>query len=113
MALPVECPLGSPGVARKETNSLFRYDAGTHQVHLTKRRTNKIFCATWTALGRPALSVHSFWVRGATLCSAIGVKVDKIKALGRWTSDCYKLYIKPLTEEAIIDSLCILQDPSP
>jgi hypothetical protein len=83
------------------STSLFGYYRNGTRTHLTKRRTNKIFSAAWHTLQRPELSGHPFCVGGASLRGALDISVDKIKSLGRWTSDCYQRYIKPLLEQEI------------
>ncbi|PLW32062.1 hypothetical protein PCASD_18459 [Puccinia coronata f. sp. avenae] len=100
------CPASSP------TDSLFGYGKGTHRTHLTKRRTNEILRKAWTDLGRPQLSAHSFRVGGATLWNTSGVSTDKIKSLGRWTSECYQLYVKHLADKDVADSFRVLLIPS-
>ncbi|PLW50442.1 hypothetical protein PCASD_01465 [Puccinia coronata f. sp. avenae] len=80
--------------------------------HLAKPSSagDSIFAA-WNTLYRPKLSGHSFKVGGASLRHAVGVKIDDIKSLGRWTSDCYQQYIKPLSQEEVTTSLSLLQIP--
>ncbi|KNE95590.1 hypothetical protein PSTG_11080 [Puccinia striiformis f. sp. tritici PST-78] len=48
-------------------------------------------------------------VGGATLQHAVGININEIKSLGRWTTDCYKRYVKPLSREEVITSLSILE----
>ncbi|PLW20646.1 hypothetical protein PCASD_17111 [Puccinia coronata f. sp. avenae] len=82
------------------------------RVNLTKRRVNGILAEAWKHLGRPHLSGHSFQVGGPSIRKALGVSIEDIKTLGRWTTDCYKTYTKPLTEDEVITSLAILELPS-
>ncbi|KAI7950991.1 hypothetical protein MJO29_009665 [Puccinia striiformis f. sp. tritici] len=92
-----------------DTDSLFGYNGPNGRVNLTKRRVNGILAAAWRDLGRPQLTGHSFRVGGATLRYAVGVNVNEIKSLGRWTTDCYKRYVKTLSREEVIASLSILE----
>ncbi|KAI7958294.1 hypothetical protein MJO29_006511 [Puccinia striiformis f. sp. tritici] len=48
-------------------------------------------------------------VGGATLRNTVGVDVNEIKLLGRWTTNCYKRYIRTLLQEEVITSLSILE----
>ncbi|PLW12806.1 hypothetical protein PCASD_21875 [Puccinia coronata f. sp. avenae] len=95
------------------SDSLFGFGERPHRINLTKRRTNKILRAAWRELGCPELSGHLFRVGGASIRSAIGVGVEDIKRLGRWTSECYQLYVKPLPPEEIARSVAVLQNPNP
>lgn len=66
-------------------------------------------CTTiWIAHGHLGLSGHSFRVGGASFRAALGVPHDQIKSLGRWTSDCYKLYLRPYSEEEFSNALALL-----
>ncbi|POW12350.1 hypothetical protein PSTT_04642 [Puccinia striiformis] len=92
-----------------ETDSLFGYESPKGRINLTKRRVNQVLAAAWHDLGRPHLTGHSFRVGGATLRHAVGIDTNEIKWLGRWTTDCYKRYIKPLSREDVITSLSTLE----
>ncbi|POW18999.1 hypothetical protein PSHT_05137 [Puccinia striiformis] len=50
-----------------------------------------------------------FRVGGATLRNAVGIDINEIKALGRWTTNCYRRYIKPMSHEEVVGSLSILE----
>ncbi|KAI9616963.1 hypothetical protein H4Q26_010600 [Puccinia striiformis f. sp. tritici PST-130] len=71
-----------------DTDSLFGYNGPKGRVNLTKRRVNQILAAAWNDLG---------------------VDADEIKSLGRWTTDCYKRYIKPISRKQVIASLSLLE----
>ena len=45
---------------------------------------------------------HSFRIAGATLLFALGVTAEEIKTMGRWFSDCYRLYTR-LTKERLLE----------
>ena len=45
---------------------------------------------------------HSFRIAGATLLFAAGVTTDKIKTMGRWASDVYRIYCR-LSKERLLD----------
>ncbi|KAI9616680.1 hypothetical protein KEM48_005096 [Puccinia striiformis f. sp. tritici PST-130] len=79
------------------------------RINLSKRHANQVLAAAWHDLGRPHLMCHSFRVGGATLQHAVGININEIKSLGRWTTDCYKRYVKPLSCEEVITSLSILE----
>jgi hypothetical protein len=93
----------------KESDSLFGYEGIHGRVNLTKRRVNKVLAAAWRSLGKPHLTGHSFRVGGATLRNARGIPIVEIKSLGCWTTDCYQLYVKPLSQEEVVASLAILE----
>ncbi|KNF03619.1 hypothetical protein PSTG_03141 [Puccinia striiformis f. sp. tritici PST-78] len=94
---------------RTDFDALFGYTTGNRRVNLTKRRVNEILRAVWSDLGRPRLTGHSFRVGGATLRNAVGIEIGEIKSLGRWTTDCYKRYVKTLSRDDFISSLEILE----
>ncbi|PLW14427.1 hypothetical protein PCANC_15977 [Puccinia coronata f. sp. avenae] len=91
------------------TDSLLGHDQNATRVNLTKRRANEVLSAAWQHLGKPKLSGHLFRVVGASLRNTTGISIDQIKSLGRWTSDCYQRYIKPLSQTNLINSLAILE----
>ncbi|POV96078.1 hypothetical protein PSHT_15361, partial [Puccinia striiformis] len=92
-----------------DTDSLFGYEGPKGRINLSKRHANQVLAAAWHDLGRPHLTCHSFRVGGATLQHAVGININEIKSLGRWTTDCYKRYVKPLSREEVITSLSILE----
>jgi hypothetical protein len=94
---------------RKESDSLFGYRSTHGRVNLTKRQVNKVLAAAWRSLGKPHLTGHSFRVGGATLKNASSIPVAEIKSLGHWTTNCYQLCIKPLSQEEAVVSLDILE----
>jgi hypothetical protein len=94
------------------SDSLFGYDHNGTQINLTKRWANEVLSAAWQHIEKPGLSGHSFRVGGASLQHAAGINIDQIKSLGRWTSGCYKVYIKTLSPEDLVNSLAVLEQPT-
>ncbi|KAI7936621.1 hypothetical protein MJO28_015520 [Puccinia striiformis f. sp. tritici] len=89
--------------AKGEETSLFGYysPADGTRIHVTKeayRRVLKTITQVDPAIG---LTGHSFRVGGASLRFALGVSTLEICELGRWTSDCYKLYIREYTPQEL------------
>lgn len=67
-------------------------------------------CArVWVAHGFLGLSGHSFRVGGASLRAALGVSHDDIKRLGRWESDCYKLYLREYSDEDLLETTALIR----
>jgi hypothetical protein len=98
------------GEAKKEDTSLFGYGYGLRgRTHLTKSVVRRVLTTSWNQLGFPDLTGHSFRVGGASLRYAIGVPVEEICRLGRWTSNCYKLYLRVYSKEDIIATLELLR----
>jgi hypothetical protein len=96
---PVEAVKRRIREARGRATSLFGFYKGNKQTHLTKDIITRTLDATWARGKFKKITGHSFRVGGASLRFAIGVKPKEICALGRWTSNCYKLYIRPYSEE--------------
>lgn len=89
------------------TDSLFGY--GTEPRHnLTRSRLVMKCSRVWIAHGHVGLSGHSFRVGGASLRAAVGVSHEHIKRLGRWTSDCYKLYLREYSGEELSQTVALL-----
>ena len=45
---------------------------------------------------------HSFRIVGATMLFRIGVVEEVIKTMGRWASDCYRIYCR-LSKERLLE----------
>ena len=45
---------------------------------------------------------HSFRISGATILFGMGVTEEEIKAMGRWASDCYRIYCR-LSKERLLE----------
>ncbi|POV94009.1 hypothetical protein PSHT_16489 [Puccinia striiformis] len=99
---PVDAVERRRGATTGDSNSLFGWDGPHGRINLTKRRVNTILTAVWHNLNRPHLTGHSFRVGGATLRNAVGIDINEIKALGRWTTDCYRRYIKPMSRKEVV-----------
>ncbi|EFP81448.1 uncharacterized protein PGTG_07069 [Puccinia graminis f. sp. tritici CRL 75-36-700-3] len=78
---------------QKET-SLFGFYMEGKRYHLTRNMVVTAVRDAWKEGKFQGLSGHSFRVGGASLRFAMGVPTEEICQLGRWVSDCYKLYIR-------------------
>ncbi|KAA1110307.1 hypothetical protein PGT21_017503 [Puccinia graminis f. sp. tritici] len=96
-------------------DSLFGVNTLTVRKNPTKSYCTRRLQSAWRGIGLTNLSGHSFRVGGASLRNALEVDIATICKLGRWTSSCYKLYIKPYSAEDLRVTLCILEqlDDSP
>ena len=72
---------------------LFRFQSGTV---LTRHRLNHLISelAARSAVEAGRYSSHSFRMGAASAAAAAGIPEWKIQALGRWSSDCYKRYVR-------------------
>ena len=63
---------------------------------LTQARLQTVMHAILSSLGLPAelYGTHSLRIGAATAAAEAGVPVDTIKAMGRWTSECYRYYTR-------------------
>ncbi|KAH9443796.1 hypothetical protein Pst134EB_026190 [Puccinia striiformis f. sp. tritici] len=96
--------------ANNVETSLFGYKG--HQgdlIHLTKPMVCQAFVSIWNDNGLSGISGHSFRVGGASLRFALGTSVQDICPLGRWTSNCYQLYLQEYTSVEKEESLKLLQ----
>lgn len=59
----------------------------------------KSLCASY-GLETGNISSHSLRIGGATTLIELGVHISTVKAIGRWTSDCYILYIR-ISEDSL------------
>ena len=74
-----------------KTSLLFIYSDGSH---LTRRRLNTFFKTALPSSARTPYSSHSFPIGAVTTTAAAGLPHWFIQHLGRWNSDCFKLYIR-------------------
>jgi hypothetical protein len=111
MLCPVMAVKRRIGEAGSEDTSLFGYGSNPQErKHLTKSTVRKILSRSWNRLGFPDLTGHSFRVGGASLRHALGVPVEEICKLGRWTSNCYKLYLRVYPKEDVVATLELLRN---
>lgn len=107
---PVEAILRRLKTTVCSDDSLFGYltDEGIRK-NLTRSVVVSRCRQVWHNFGWDSISGHSFRVGGASLRAALGVDHIDIKKLGRWTSDCYKLYIRDYSNEEMTKTLSILK----
>lgn len=89
------------------TEALFSY-VDIQRVNLTRSSLVNKCAKVWVTHGHLGLSGHSFRVGGASLRAALGVSHEQIKQLGRWTSDCYKLYLRDYSAEELSQTLKLI-----
>ncbi|OAV88931.1 hypothetical protein PTTG_06976 [Puccinia triticina 1-1 BBBD Race 1] len=99
--------LAKIGTAR---TSLFGYQLDGQRVHLTRRDAVSRIQQAVAAGGHDIVLGHSFRVGGASLRFALGTSTGDICSLGRWSSACYKLYIRPYSAEDTRRSKVILNN---
>ena len=77
------------------SDALFRLKNGSL---LTRQRLQSVLRESLTMLNLPAkhFGTHSLRIGSATAAAQAGVPVKIIKALGRWSSDCYRRYLTSL-----------------
>jgi hypothetical protein len=90
-------------------DSLFGLSTTTGRTNLTKSYCSRRLQSSWRGVGLSDLSGHSFRVGGASLRNALEIDIGTICKLGCWTSNCYKLYIKPYLAEDLCTTLCKLE----
>lgn len=88
-------------------NGLFSYKLRS-RVNLTRSALVRLCARVWLAHGWLGLSGHSFRVGGASFRAALGVPHQEIRNLGRWTSDCYKLYLRTYSSDALRETLSLI-----
>jgi hypothetical protein len=108
---PVEAVKRRLAEANGKETSLFGYsEPNETRTHLTKDAVTRILAMIWADGHFTGISGHSFRVGGASLRNALGVPVDEICLLGRWVSECYKLYIRPYSPEEVAESVSLMKD---
>lgn len=77
----------------RRSDALFRLKDGSL---LTRPKLQSMLRHTLRAIKLPAeqFGTHSLRIGAATAAAEAGVSVPLIKALGRWSSDCYRTYIR-------------------
>ena len=73
-------------------STLFRLQSAT----LSRQRLNHLIrvLASHSGVDSQRYSSHSFRIGAASAAAAAGIPDWRIQALGRWSSDCYKRYIR-------------------
>lgn len=89
-------------------DALFSYKDGS-RVNLTQSCLVRLCTKVWLAHGWLGLSGHSFRVGGASFRAALGVPHDDIRLLGRWASDCYKIYLREYSTKEMEKTLSLVK----
>ena len=89
-------------LARPQRGPLLRFHSGRY---LTRRMVSHLLRDSARVAGLPyrSLKGHSFRIGAASTAAAAGVPDWLIKVLGRWSSDCYQLYIR--TPQNVLQSV--------
>ncbi|EHS63702.1 uncharacterized protein PGTG_21781 [Puccinia graminis f. sp. tritici CRL 75-36-700-3] len=95
--------------ANGERTSLFGFGRPASRHHITRRAAVTRIQAIFATGGGNQLLGHSFRVGGASLRHALGMKPDQICSLGRWTSHCYRLYLRPYSREDMLHTTSLLR----
>ncbi|EFP80628.2 uncharacterized protein PGTG_06584 [Puccinia graminis f. sp. tritici CRL 75-36-700-3] len=96
-----------------ETTSLFGYKNGPDRIHLTRYQVASRVEEVLTNGGFPGIKGHSFRVGGASIRSALGMSQSDLCALGRWKSDCFKLYIRKYSDSDLKRTRLLLHHGPP
>jgi hypothetical protein len=97
--------------AANRKTSLFGYfDQDNTRIHLTKDSVTRTLALAWAEGKFSGISGHSFRVGGASLRNALEVPIEEICLIGRWVSECYKLYIRPYSQEEIAEAITLMGD---
>ena len=89
-------------LARPQTGPLFYFQSGRY---LTRGVVSHLLqdSARFAGLPYQCLKGHSFRIGAASVAAAAGLPDWLIKVLGRWSSDCYQLYIR--TPQSVLHSV--------
>ncbi|KNE92286.1 hypothetical protein PSTG_14307 [Puccinia striiformis f. sp. tritici PST-78] len=110
MLCPVEAVKRRLKEAKGYNTPLFGYfNENNQRTHLTKSAVTKVLTSVWVLGGFKGISGHSFRVGGASLRNALGVDIKEICLIGRWVSDCYKLYIRPYSEAERLEAIQLIK----
>ena len=92
------------------TDAAFRLQNGSL---LTRSNLLSVLRTTPNSLNMPAeqFGTHSLRIGSATAAAEAGIPIKIIKAMGRWSSDCYRRYIRTphRTLRHLIQKLCTSQ----
>jgi hypothetical protein len=89
---------------------LFGCETADGRLHLTRRATVDRIQQVLEANRETRLLGHSFRVGGASLRHALGMPDAEIQTLGRWTSRCYLLYLRPYSWSDLSRTHAILRN---
>lgn len=89
-------------LAKPEPGPLFYFQSGRY---LTRSTVSHLLRDSSRTAGLPhrSLKGHSFRIGAASVAAAAGLPDWLIKVLGRWSSDCYQLYIR--TPQSTLESV--------
>ena len=89
-------------LARPEPGPLFYFQSGRY---LTRSTVSHLLRDSSKTAGLPhqSLKGHSFRIGAASVAASAGLPDWLIKVLGRWSSDCYQLYIR--TPQSTLESV--------
>ena len=75
------------------SDAVFRFQDGSL---LTRSRLQTMLRKALHLLKLPAelFGTHSLRIGSATAAAEVGIPMDTIKAMGRWSSDCYRTYMR-------------------
>ena len=94
-------------VQRRNMGPLYVFESGSY---LTRQSLSKVLKSLW-GKNEGLLSTHSFRIGAATTAAASGLPDSLIKGLGRWSSDCFRGYIR-ISDKVIKDvSGSLIQEP--
>ncbi len=91
----------------RASDALFRFQDGSL---LTRPRLQTLLRKALRSLKLPAelFGTHSLRLGSATAAAEVGIPMDIIKAMGRWSSDCYRNYMRTphKTLRSLTSKLC-------
>ena len=89
-------------LAKPERGPLFYFQSGRY---LTRSTVSHLLRDSSRTAGLPyrSLKGHSFRIGTASVAAEAGLPDWLIKVLGRWSSDCYQLYIR--TPQSTLESV--------
>ncbi|EHS62705.1 uncharacterized protein PGTG_22608 [Puccinia graminis f. sp. tritici CRL 75-36-700-3] len=90
--------------------SLFGFGTAAERRHLTRRAVVARIQEVLIAKGEARLLGHSFRVGGASLRHALGMPDADVRYLGRWTSRCYLLYLRPYSQPDLARTRLVLRN---
>ncbi|EFP88466.2 uncharacterized protein PGTG_14044 [Puccinia graminis f. sp. tritici CRL 75-36-700-3] len=107
---PVDAIKRRLAAAEGKQTSLFGYDIDGSRCHITRRKAVSRLETVLSSGGFSGLKGHSFRVGGASLRAALGMSWNDLCTLGRWKSDCYKLYIRQYNATDLSHTRALLRE---